>query len=470
MKSIHRIILIVFVAVLLSFSGCADRHVDNPVNPEVIMVAPANLGVSAITETEVTLVWQNANTPATKVIIERSTNATTGFVVVDSVSLPTKTKAVAGLYSADTTYYFRVFNRTGLNKSGYCGPLPVLLLFPPPGPVGIASTTETAVTLQWQNNNIFATRIVIEMSAVDQSNFIPVDSVAAAPVTTHTVSGTFTRGQAYYFRLRAKSNLNTSVPSSIARPTPLFWLLSTESVSVPAGQFTYGPGDTIKTIAYNYSIMKYDVTNAQYLQYLQEALAAGEISISITTNETTVRGPDSGGADYYWLGDNTGGKFGQFKYIGGRFQLTPDTTYATHPVVCVSWGGAWAFAKHYGLRLPTTEEWEKAARGNTGYKYPWGNTITGTDANYWESSGPFAHGTSPVGYYNRPSPYGAFDMAGNVQQWTDSQPDNAYTWTRVIRGGSWEGPCGMCALESWAQPYISASYRWGDVGFRCVKD
>ena len=212
MKSIHRIILIVFVAVLLSFSGCADRHVDNPVNPEVIMVAPANLGVSAITETEVTLVWQNANTPATKVIIERSTNATTGFVVVDSVSLPTKTKAVAGLYSADTTYYFRVFNRTGLNKSGYCGPLPVLLLFPPPGPVGIASTTETAVTLQWQNNNIFATRIVIEMSAVDQSNFIPVDSVAAAPVTTHTVSGTFTRGQAYYFRLRAKSNLNTSLP------------------------------------------------------------------------------------------------------------------------------------------------------------------------------------------------------------------------------------------------------------------
>jgi hypothetical protein len=50
-------------------------------------------------------------------------------------------------------------------------------------------------------------------------------------------------------------------------------------VAVTAGQYTYGPGDTLKTIAYSFQIMKHEVTNAQYIQYLNEALAAGEITL-----------------------------------------------------------------------------------------------------------------------------------------------------------------------------------------------
>jgi len=131
---------------------------------------------------------------------------------------------------------------------------------------------------------------------------------------------------------------------------------------------------------------------------------------------------------------------------------TPDSD--PYPVLGVNWDSATAYCawlsaktgKKY--RLPTEAEWEKAARGADQRRYPWGNEIDRTKANY---AGAAAFDTgSPPGAYNNPSPYGAYDMAGDVMQWCQdwysrdyysvSPPDNpqgpATGAYRVVRGGS----------------------------------
>ncbi|MBN1183135.1 MAG: formylglycine-generating enzyme family protein [Bacteroidales bacterium] len=246
--------------------------------------------------------------------------------------------------------------------------------------------------------------------------------------------------------------------------------------SIPAGDFTWGEDDEIQSIDYEYQIMKNEVTNQQYVNYLVEALLNGDIIVSTTTVEGYYEGDEQYSAGNYAYLNMDGSEYCRIDWTGSEFTI--ESEYENHPVVEVTWFGAWAFAEHYGFRLPTEEEWEKAARGMTGFDYPWGDDLDGSRANYWNSGDPFDNDTTPVGYYNgsnyngfqttdSPSPYDLYDMAGNVNDWTDSwwSPGSS---GRVYRGGAWHHYSDD--LESWYRNGSNSDLSQNRTGFRCAKN
>ncbi|MCP4614713.1 MAG: SUMF1/EgtB/PvdO family nonheme iron enzyme [Planctomycetes bacterium] len=148
-----------------------------------------------------------------------------------------------------------------------------------------------------------------------------------------------------------------------------------------------------------------------------------------------------------------------------------------YPVVGVSWFEADAFARWAGKRLPTEAEWEKMARGTEEYYWPWGSSFNENNLNCSDSAVEI-NGTTPIGVYPAgQSPFGVFDTAGNVSEWTanwyepyDSRqsPEDSHYGERfkVRRGGGWgwDQDFARCACRG-------ASPRTADyavIGFRCA--
>jgi hypothetical protein len=200
-------------------------------------------------------------------------------------------------------------------------------------------------------------------------------------------------------------------------------VLDRAMVEIPAGEFLLGDKKR-KSYVDAFRIDRYPVINAQYGRFV----------------EATGHSPPG-----HWEGAT---------YSAGK---------ALHPAVCVSWDDAVAYAEWAGKRLPTEEEWEKAARGTDGREYPWGEWKEGR-CNTGEAG---IHDTTPVGHYSPrgDSPYGCADMAGNVWEWTAS-PWESGSSLRVVRGGSWNygRDDARCAARDGSGPHFSR----GNYGFRCV--
>jgi formylglycine-generating enzyme required for sulfatase activity len=256
---------------------------------------------------------------------------------------------------------------------------------------------------------------------------------------------------------------------------------------VPAGEFYMGQHNHETQMDDDYEIMVTTVTNEQFARFLTEALESGAIELE---------GSNPVG---YYPGDEFHGYKHEEEISAGDYLLASlddpanriiptgegysvTAGYTNHPATMVTWFGAKTYCDFYGWHLPTEEEWEKAARGTGTRPYPWGSDIRPENANYYSSHDIFEKiagksDTTPVGFFNgstygsfstedSASPYGLYDMAGNVWQWTG----NVYKYQhyRYMRGGSKESYA--YNLRIWTRNSAGPEYYSPNVGFRCARE
>jgi len=296
-------------------------------------------------------------------------------------------------------------------------------------------------------------------------------------------------------------------------------------VLISGGQFAMGdhlgdstsspsPEEPVHVVSVDTFLMgSHEVTNQQYAEFLNNALSSNLIEVK--TDKIVYRR----GTSIAYCSTYAASLYSRIAFTGSTFVIVPSDK-ADHPMAMVSWFGAAAycnwrseqlgketcydlaawtcdFSKN-GVRLPTEAEWEYAARGGaTGRRFPWGDTISHTQANYYSSTS-YSYDVSPTRQYHpdystgdmpytaatgsfAANGYGLHDVTGNVWEWCNdwyqsdyytsspySNPQGPETGTyRAIRGGAWSGHAASCRV---AYRIYSAPDARGHFGFRVVLD
>lgn len=235
-----------------------------------------------------------------------------------------------------------------------------------------------------------------------------------------------------------------------------------EMVFIPSGEFPMGSSekdgkvgqaigvDEIPQHSINldgFYIDRYEVTNRQYKEFVDAA-------------DYPPPPEDKFHGVYSWEGNFP---------PGGQEDI---------PVTGVNFHDAASYCQWAEKRLPTEAEWEKAARGTDGRQWPWGNDFKEEACNTKYTG----HGKilTPGSVAGDISPYGVFDMCGNVSEWTDSwylpypgsklQRESFGETYKVVRGGSWVMPPFPYSRTAYRANSYRPDYRHRGIGFRCVKD
>jgi serine/threonine-protein kinase len=236
---------------------------------------------------------------------------------------------------------------------------------------------------------------------------------------------------------------STAVPS--AQPSMSSPVMTSGMVRVPGGRFAMGTDASEnplekpehQVLVDIFFIDQFEVTLDEYYRFIKET------GYSVPRN---------------WSEEWKKGKF--------------SSQEAKLPVTYVSWFDAKAYAEWAGKRLPTEAEWEYAARGTDRRLYPWGNEFKANSANLRDPLK--KEQLSPVASYPRDkSPFGVYDLAGNVSEWTDSDAapypgsKTQYKPGKIVRGGSFaEMPAGAMTTT---RHVIQPNKQLPNVGFRCAK-
>lgn len=244
---------------------------------------------------------------------------------------------------------------------------------------------------------------------------------------------------------------------------------SSEMVLIPEGSFIYGsreddkaaysdekPQQTIHLPSFYMDV--YPVTNRQYCEFLNQ------------------KKPNKKNLEE-WIELSEKWEKEKCRISKKRDNYVIERGHEEYPIIYVSWFGAEAYARWADKRLPYEVEWEKAARGTEGLIYPWGNTFDKSLCNSSESG--IDHTTMVNAYPQGKSPYGCFDMAGNVWEWCADWYDDNNDKTcrrlkgpedgcsRVLRGGGWIHAQWGCRAASRYAPHPAD--RFLRCGFRLAR-
>jgi hypothetical protein len=280
----------------------------------------------------------------------------------------------------------------------------------------------------------------IERTRLAKQVFLVVLLLAAALAATYVIVVEHQRLQAY------SSGLQKRV-SELMERHPHWQRRVTDEIGIPEGEFIYQDGERINLRSF--VIDSTEVTIWDYTDFLK---AVG----SDTRFDHPNQRPNKGHSNREWE------SYSHAAFSGENFhgvRLNPN-----FPAVYLDWFDAYAFARWKGRRLPTELEWEKAGRGADGRRYPWGTDMLANAANLLGALQP-GPGWTEVGVWKQDrSPYGVYDMAGNVSEWTASDDGQG---NPVVRGGNFRSESGELTRRIL---HLSPETKDERIGFRTARD